>query len=131
MIRPLRLAPALVIGLLPFAGHADDAGHCPAETAANSFPVSDSGAKIEAEKKKIGGLASGIAAARSPVCILALVDTKNPAYSKKLAIRRIIWVKKTLMEDGVGPELIAAELRPAPEGTDEETLQAVKIILGK
>ena len=63
------------------------------------------------------------------VCILAFFDGVDaPAHSKKLAIRRAMWVRDILAGKGVPLGVLAYELRPTP---NEAEKGLVEIILKK
>lgn len=65
------------------------------------------------------------------VCLLAWVDGGDPAYSKKLAIRRAVWVRDTLVAHGVPREIIAVEFRPTERGASEAQARRVDVILDR
>lgn len=105
----------------------DQGKHCPASTPANTFNFFVPGARTEDDKARLDTLAEAIARQQNPVCILAFGE----GYSKKLAIRRILWIKDNLIAKGVSGGLIAAELRSAQPDQDKDSLRRVSVIVGR
>ncbi len=105
--------------------------HCPSATPTNSFFFFGLKDRPEDDKAHLATLAESLVKNPQAVCILALVDPQDGGHSKKLAIRRLIWVKDGLLAKGVSPTLIAAELRPAPAEPDKTALRLVTVILGR
>ncbi|PKU26051.1 hypothetical protein [Telmatospirillum siberiense] len=117
--------------LLPFAAlAADQQQHCPVPSAVNDHVVCRKGCDPNADKQYLEKLAKDIQKAKAPVCLLALVDPRDRGYSKKLAIKRVLWVRDTLVENGVLLNTIAVELRPLQADAQKAGLQSVDVILG-
>ena len=112
------------------AGSSGGQRHCPASTPENTLVFFAPGRKADDDKAQLDGLAESLRKEQRPVCILAFVDPKEAGYSKKLAIRRILWVRDNLIAKGVSPTVIAAELRPAEVDQTKESLRLVDVILG-
>lgn len=109
----------------------DESRHCPSVSPQNNVIFFAPGAKPEDEKHRLDSLAEGIIKQKSPACILALINPKDAAHSKKLAIRRVLWARDGLIADGVPPSQLSAELRPADDDSDKSALQAISVILGR
>jgi hypothetical protein len=102
--------------------------HCPNLPAATTaFFVGD--ATMDQEKDRLQNLA-GVAKTKDSVCILALVDPAEAAYSRKLAVRRAKWVLDTLTGQGVPRQIIAIEFRPADGGLPKDAARQVDVIVG-
>lgn len=130
---PKRLsAAALILGLvlLPSVASADPQ-HCPMARGDNSHVVCGKGCDPEADKTRLETLAKDIQKAGAPVCLLAMVDPKDRGYSRKLAIKRVLWVRDTLIEGGVHADSIAVELRLLDPDADKGLLHRVNVILGR
>jgi len=129
--RLLTTIPALALSLaLSFPAMADQR-HCPTSTRRNSHVVCGNGCDQDADKARLEILARSIVTTKSSVCLLALVDPQDPGYSRKLAIKRVLWVRDTLVEQGVLSDSIAVELRPLLSGADKEVLRHIDIIFGR
>lgn len=122
---------ALGFALLPFVAlAAERQQHCPLPTAVNDHVVCRKGCDPDADKQLLEHLAKDIQKAKAPVCLLAMVDPTDHGYSKKLAIKRVLWVRDTLVENGVLLNTIAVELRPLQTEFQKPGLQSVDVILG-
>jgi hypothetical protein len=104
-----------------------DQRHCPSSSVRNSHVVCGNGCDQSADKARVEFLATHIIRVKAPVCLVAMVDPER-GYSKKLAIRRVLWVRDALVERGVLSDSIAVELRPLIPGSDKTSLQQVEII---
>jgi hypothetical protein len=126
-------AAALVLGLalVPSGASAEEQRHCPVSTPENSHIVCGTGCDPDADKARLENLSKDIQKTKSAVCLLALVDSKDHGYSKKLAIKRVLWVRDTLIEHGVRSDTIAVEFRPLQPDADKAALHRVDIILGR
>lgn len=74
-------------------------------------------------------LSAEIAKNGGSACILALVDPTDLAYSRKLAIRRAIWVRDLLESQGVKRSEISYELRIVPMDVRFADLPKLSIVL--
>ncbi len=129
----LFLATGLLLGIACPAAAAtppDEKQHCPASTPGNTIIFFAPGRNSNDDKAQLDSLAGTLLKQQQPVCILAFVDPKEVGYSKKLAIRRILWVRDGLIAKGVPSTLIAAELRPAAPDQAKDSLRLVNVILG-
>lgn len=126
-------AVALMFGLslMPSGASAEEPRHCPASTPQSSHVVCGKGCDPEADKARLESLAKDIQKAKSAVCLLALVDPQDHGYSKKLAIKRVLWVRETLIEHGVRSDTIAVEFRLLQPDADKAALHRVDVILGR
>jgi hypothetical protein len=128
----MRLVIVVMLGYVFAAGDAIAAQqHCPNSTAVNHHTVCGKGCDPSADKRRLENLAKIILKNKAPVCLLALVDPVDRGYSKKLAIKRVLWVRDNLIEYGVGSNRIAVELRPLESEADKGALQSIDIILGQ
>ncbi len=124
------VVPLLGLIFLP-SGALAEPQHCPVATPQNSHIVCGKGCDPSDDKARLENLAKDIQRAKSAVCLLALVDPRDRGYSKKLAIRRVLWVRDTLIEHGVRPNSIAVELRLLEPDADKAALHRVDVILGR
>ena len=113
------------------AAQDDQRPYCPPATPQNSSVLFAPHNRPEDEKAHLATLATSLAKTPRPVCILAFVDSHDAGYSKKLAIKRLIWVKDGLLANGVPPNLIAAELRLAEPDQDKASIRLVTVVLGR
>lgn len=102
--------------------------HCP-ENPAGTFRFFEA-QNPDQDKARLAQLAD-TAKSHQLVCLLAWVDGGDPAYSKKLAIRRAVWVRDTLVAHGVPREVIAVEFRPTERGASEAQARRVDVILDR
>lgn len=124
--------PTLAVLVLPPAVRAaDHEKHCPTPIPPNDHVVCRKGCDPTGDKQILENLARELQQSKDPVCLLAMVDPTDHGYSKKLAIRRVLWVRDTLMENGVMPGVIAVELRPRSPDAARTDLQSVEVIVGR
>ena len=124
-------AAGLVLGLAQSAQAGKDERHCPAATPRNSRTFCDTGCIMDYDKVRLEVLADGIAKGRSSVCLLGRIDPRDPQYSKKLAIKRVMWVRDVLIAKGVKAEAIAIELRASPVEIKRINWERVDVIFGR
>jgi hypothetical protein len=122
---------ALALGLAFSVQARADQQHCPPSSPGNSQVVCGNGCDPNADKARLESLAVSIKKTKAPVCLLAMVDPQDRGYSKKLAIKRALWVRDTLIEHGVLSNSIAVELRPLPPDGDKMSLRHIDVILGQ
>ncbi|MDR3435583.1 hypothetical protein [Telmatospirillum sp.] len=130
-LSPVLLTAAALFAFSPLPAQAQDEQHCPPLTPTNSRVVCGKGCDPSADRARLGAAAKDIVAGKQTVCLLAMIDPADRGYSKKLAIRRVLWVRESLVEQGVGANSIAVELRPLGPSDDKASLQAVTVILGR
>ena len=128
--RTLLCAALLALGLTQ-AAHAQQGQRCPANTKMTET-FFDGSASSDQDKDRLVSLAGSVKD-QTPVCILALTDPADDSrgYSKKLALRRALWVRDTLLKNGVPAGAIAVELRPGSPDQPKDTLKQVQVILGR
>lgn len=105
--------------------------HCPPATSANSHIFFGVKSDPTADKDRLVDLAQDLARDAPPVCILALIDPVDTAHSKKLALRRVLWVRQNLISNGVPAGVIAEEFRMGPPSQEKDGLRAVSVIIGR
>jgi hypothetical protein len=124
-------AAGFVLGFAQPVQAGKDEPHCPAATPRNSRTFCDKGCDMDADKVRLEMLAEDIAKGKSSVCLLGRIDPRDPKYSRKLAIKRILWVRDMLVAKGVKTESIAIELRPSPVEIKRINWERVDIIFGR
>ncbi|HVI51912.1 MAG TPA: hypothetical protein VM661_11925 [Candidatus Sulfotelmatobacter sp.] len=100
--------------------------HCP-DNPAGTFKFFEKPGQTEQDKSRLETLAP-IAKQQRQVCLLSLTDPSQ-LQSRRIAVRRVIWVRDILLKNGVPPNLIAVELRP--QAADPDTMRQVQVIFGK
>jgi len=100
--------------------------HCP-DNPPGTFKFFEKSGQTEQDKQRLETLAP-IAKQQKSVCILSLTDPAQ-LQSRRIAIRRVIWVRDLLVKNGVPPTVIAVELRP--QAADPDTMRQVQVIFGK
>jgi hypothetical protein len=123
-------ATVAVVGLLHAgAAHAQQGQHCPNNPKGTSTFFEKG--KAEEDKDRIAALGAAIKD-RQPLCILAFTDpTEAVAYSRKLAVRRVLWVRDNLVKNGVPQGSIAIEFRPGSPDQSKDALRQVQVIQGR
>ncbi|HLN25748.1 MAG TPA: hypothetical protein VK558_17390 [Patescibacteria group bacterium] len=119
-----------VIGLLHAgAAHAQQGQHCP-NNPKGTATFFEKG-KADEDKDRIAALGAAIKD-QQPLCILAFTDPSDTAgYSRKLAVRRVLWVRDNLVKSGVPLGSIAVEFRPGSPDQDKDALRLVQVIQGR
>lgn len=127
--RAVLCAVFLALGLTP-AAQAQQGQRCP-DNPKSSTTFFDGKASSDDDKNRLIALAGSVRD-QSPVCILALTDPADEkGYSKKLALRRALWVRDILLKNGVPAGTIAVELRPGAADQDKDALRQVQVIRGR
>lgn len=100
--------------------------HCP-DNPAGTFKFFEKSGQTEQDKTRLENLAP-IASQQHLVCLLSLIDPTQ-LQSRRIAVRRLVWVRDILIKNGVPANIIAAELRP--QAADPDTMRQVQVIFGQ
>lgn len=96
--------------------------HCP-DNPAGTFRFFDAN-NPDQDRRRMADVAE-VAKTHRLVCLLAWVGGEDLGYSKKLAIRRAIWLRDQLVAHGVPRDVIAVEFRPTSEGAEDKHVDVI------